>query len=351
MAGLAEASDLISSSAAAAGAAVVGLGPGWRGGSGVVVAEGRVLTAAHNLRADRPGVVFADGRRERAQVLGVDRDVDLAVLGVDTAGIDPLAPVRADASGAGTGAEAAGADASGAGTRDGSSPGIGALVVALARPGGRALRVTHGFVSTEQREVRGPRGRRIPAIEHTAPLPRGSSGGPLLDADGRLIGINVIRQDGGLIVAVDAVALAAEIERLGRGEAPARRRLGVAIAPPHVARRLRRSVGLPDATGVLVRAVEGGSPADAAGLQRGDLLVELDGKPLERIDALYAALDENADAIALGVLRGADRRDVRIDFGAGGAGGSGAGGSGAGGSGAGDAGGSGAGDADAGGAS
>jgi serine protease Do len=291
MAGLAEASDLISSSAATAGLAVVGLGPGWRGGSGVVVADGRVLTAAHNLRGEGARVVFADGRRERAQVLGVDRDVDLAVLAVDTADIAPLE------------------------VADGAGAGIGALVVALARPGGRALRVTHGFVSTDQREVRGPRGRRIPAIEHTAPLPRGSSGGPLLDADGRLIGVNVIRQEGGLIVAVDAVALAAEIERLGRGEAPTRRRLGIAIAPPHVARRLRRSVGLPDATGVLVRAVEEGSPADAAGLERGDLLVELDGKPLERIDDLYAALDANADAIELGVLRGADRRDVRIEFG------------------------------------
>jgi serine protease Do len=255
----------------------------------VVVADGRVLTAAHNLRRDRPGVVFADGRREQAGVLGVDRDIDLAVLGVDTGGVSPL--------------EAA--------TEVG---GLGLLVVALARPGGRALRVTHGFISTDQREVRGPRGRRIPAIEHTAPLPRGASGGPLLDADGRLVGVNVIRLDGGLIVAVDTVALAADIERLGRGQAPARHRLGVAVAPPHVARRLRRSVGLPDATGVLVRAVEDDSPAARAGLERGDLLVELDGRPLERIDDLYAALDTGGDALALGVLRGTDRRDVRVEF-------------------------------------
>jgi serine protease Do len=82
-----------------------------------------------------------------------------------------------------------------------------------------------------------------------------------------------------------------------------------------VARRLRRSVGLPDATGVLVRGVEDDSPAARAGLERGDLLVELAGKPLERIDDLYAALDTGSDAIELGVLRGADRRDVRIEFG------------------------------------
>src|SRR6476469_5938987 len=113
MAGLAEASEFIASTAAKAGEAVVGLGPGWRGGSGVVVADGRVLTAAHNLRRDQVSVVFADGRRERAEVLGVDRDVDLAVLAVDTAGIEPIA----------------------VGGDDGSR-GIGAVVVGLARPGG-----------------------------------------------------------------------------------------------------------------------------------------------------------------------------------------------------------------------
>jgi serine protease Do len=293
MSALLEASELIATTAEAAGSAVVGIGPGWRGGSGVVVAEGRVLTAAHNLRRERAGVVFGDGRREDAEVLGVDRDLDLAVLGLDTGGVAPLE---------------AGAELGG----------IGSVVVGLARPGGRALRVTHGFVSTDKREVRGPRGRRIPAIEHTAPLPRGSSGGPLLDAAGRLVGVNVIRLEGGLIVAVNTVALADEIERLGRGEAPARRRLGIAVAPAHVARRMRRSVGLPDATGVLVRAVESDSAAARAGLERGDLLVELNGEPLEKIDALYGALDApNVAAIELGVLRGTERRDVRIEFGGG----------------------------------
>src|SRR6478672_11277631 len=127
MTGLAETSELLAASATGAGASVVGLGPGWRGGSGVVIAEGRVLTAAHNLRGERAAVVFPDGRRERAEVLGVDRDVDLAVLGVDTGGAQPIE----------TAAEVGG---------------IGSLVVGLARPGGRALRVTHGFISTDQRQ-------------------------------------------------------------------------------------------------------------------------------------------------------------------------------------------------------
>jgi S1-C subfamily serine protease len=66
---------------------------------------------------------------------------------------------------------------------------------------------------------------------------------------------------------------------------------------------------------VLVRAVEDDSPAARAGLERGDLLVELNGKPLERIDDLYAALDGNGDALSLGVLRGTERRDVSVEFG------------------------------------
>jgi serine protease Do len=287
-----EASELIGRLAAHAGPSIVGIGPGWRGGSGVVIGEGRVLTAAHNVRGERVGVVFADGRKTEGGVAGVDRDLGLAVLEVDTADVPALAAADADPGG------------------------IGTLVVAAARPGGRALRVTAGFVSTDQREVRGPRGRRVAAIEHTAPLPRGSSGGPLLDADGRLLGINLIRLEGGLIVAVDTVALADEVARLGAGEAPARRRLGVSVAPPHVARRLRGAVGLADRTGILVRAVEGGSAADRAGLERGDLLVAAGGKELERIDDLYAALDApGAASIELTVLRGSEERAVTVELG------------------------------------
>jgi serine protease Do len=301
--------DLIQTTARAAGPAVVGLGPGWRGGSGIVIGTGRVLTAAHNLAREGAAVVFADGRRERARVVAVDRDLDLAVLELDTGDAPALRIAGADDADA---ADARGADAADAAGAD--AIGIGSAVIALARPGGRALRVTPGFVSSERRQVRGARGRRVPAIEHTAPLPRGSSGGPLLDAGGRLIGINLIRLEGGLIVALDAVALAADIARLGAGEAPRRRRLGIAVAPPHVARRLRRAVGLPEETGVLVRGVEEGSAAEQAGLERGDLIVALGGKPLEQIDDLYAALDAATDALELIVLRGTAERAVRVEF-------------------------------------
>ena len=201
---------------------------------------------------------------------------------------------------------------------DGTEVPVGRAVLALANPGGRGLRVTPGFVSSAARSFRGPRGRRIPgAIEHTAPLPRGSSGGPLIDTDGRLLGINSVRVDGGLILAVPADASVKErVEALGRGERPKALRLGIAIAPPRVARRLRRAVGLPERDGILVRAVEEGSAAERAGLERGDLIVAAGGNELERIDALYEALDaaRAGGTLELTIVRGADERNVTVTF-------------------------------------
>jgi serine protease Do len=192
-------------------------------------------------------------------------------------------------------------------------------VLALANPGGRGLRVTLGFVSSEGRSFRGPRGRRIGgAIEHTAPLPRGSSGGPLVDVEGRLLGLNALRLDGGLILAVPATAAVKErAARLARGEAPASPRLGVAVAPPRVARRMRRAVGLPERDGLLVRAVEDGSPAARAGIERGDLLVSAGGRELDGVDALYESLDavaKEGGTIDLTIVRGTEERPVTVEF-------------------------------------
>src|SRR3954451_10578957 len=102
MTAISETSDAIGRLAADAGPGVVGIGPGRRGGSGVVVAPGRVLTAAHNLRGEGAGVVFADGRRERAVVVGFDRDLDLAVLDVDTRDAPVIEAAEADAVAIGT---------------------------------------------------------------------------------------------------------------------------------------------------------------------------------------------------------------------------------------------------------
>jgi serine protease Do len=284
----------IAATAERVGPSVVGLGRGWGLGSGVVIGEGHVLTSAHNLRRDEVTVAFADGRRARAEVAATDPDLDLAVLDVDTG------------------------DSPSIEWEPGDRPAIGTPVLALANPGGRGLRVTLGFVSSGERSFRGPRGRRIRgAIEHTAPLPRGSSGGPLVDTDGRLVGLNALRLEGGLILAVSATEGVKERAlRMARGEASSRARLGVAVAPPRLARRMRRAVGLPEREGLLVRAVEDGGPADSAGIERGDLLVAAAGRELAGVDALYEVLDavSPGDTIDLTVVRGTEERTVTAQF-------------------------------------
>jgi serine protease Do len=290
-----ELQDAIARAASTIGPGVVGFGRGWGRGSGVVVAPGRVLTTAHNLRSEEVVVSFPEGERVPGRVAGTDPDLDLAAVVVETGEVEPVRWEPAAA-----------------------SPAIGTPVIALANPGGRGLRATPGFVSSAGRTVRGSRGRSIEGcIEHTAPLPRGSGGGPLVDLDGRLLGFNAIRLDGGLIVAIPAgERLAERAERLWSGNAASPVRLGVAIAPTRVARRLRRAVGLPERDGLLVRSVAEHSAAQAAGIERGDLIVSAQGKPVERVDSLYEALDSLAegDTLALRVVRGTEERDVPVTF-------------------------------------
>jgi serine protease Do len=279
-----------------AGASVVGIGQRWGVGSGIVLGDGRVLTNAHNVRGDQVTVTFADGRTAEGSVAGHDIDGDLAVIEVDTAGAAALPWA------AGAGAE------------------LGLAVFALANPGGRGLRVTFGFVSGIERTFRGPRGRRITgSLEHTAPLLPGSSGGPVLNAAGQLLGINTHRLGEGFYLAIPAdEALRGRVDALGRGESAAPPpRLGVALAPGHVARRLRRSVGLPETEGVLIRGVEEDSPAAQAGLAQGDLIVAAAGRPVRDPDDLFDALQASATGgtIQLNVVRGADERTIEVRFG------------------------------------
>ena len=115
---------------------------------------------------------------------------------------------------------------------------------------------------------------------------------------GKFVGLNTNRIGEGFYLALPAdAALAARVDALGRGESPKRLRLGVAIAPSHVARRLRRSVGLAERDGILVRGVEEGSLAEAAGVEAGDLIVSAGGKPIGDADDLFDALGEPRAAV------------------------------------------------------
>jgi len=104
------------------------------------------------------------------------------------------------------------------------------------------------------------------------------------------------------------------VTALGRGESPTRRRLGVGLAPSHVARQLRRAVGLDERDGLLVRDVEDGSPAEKAGIVEGDLIVAAAGREVASADDLFDAIGSvAADAdLQVTLLRGMEERTVTI---------------------------------------
>ena len=290
---LEELQSAITSVADKAGTAVVGIGSRQRG-SGVVVADGRVVTNAHNVRGDEVTVTFGDGRSVRGRLAGIDVDGDLAVINVDTGGARAAAWGEGDALTVGT-------------------PVFGAA----ASPTG-GTRVTFGTVSAVARAFRGPGGRRIAgSVEHTAPLAPGSSGGPIFDAEGRLLGLNTNRLGEGFYLALPAdTALRERIDALGRGESTQRPRLGVAVAPSHIARRLRRSVGLPERDGLLVRGVEDDSPASKAGIVEGDLIVEVAGKAVTDADAMVETIAGATTPYEVRIVRGTEERTVTVGGGA-----------------------------------
>jgi serine protease Do len=275
------------------GPSVVRIGRGGGRGCGVVVGDALVATNAHNLRDRTTTVTFADGREAQGEVVAADLDGDLAVLRVDTAGAPAV-------------------------RWSGAAAATGDVVFAVARSAAGGVRVSFGMVSATERAFRGPRGRRIRgSLEHTAPLPRGSSGSPVVDATGGVVALSTHRIGDGFYLALPADDdLRSRIDALAAGQVRHRPRLGVGLAPASAARRLRRSVGLPERDGLLVRGVEPGSPAEAAGLAEGDLLVSAAGRALATVDDLYDALEtvEPGAAVDVVVVRGTEERTVTVRF-------------------------------------
>lgn len=273
---------------------VVRVGRGGGRGAGIVFAPGVVLTSAHNLRGSEVTVGFAGGRSTVGEVRGADAEGDVAVVAADTEGVAPLAWAEAP-------------------------PRIGQVVFSVGRlAGSGAPRVTAGAVSAVGAVFRGPRGRLVSdAFEHTALVGRGSSGGPVVDAAGRLAGINTHRPGDGFYLAIPASAsLRERVEALTRGESPAQRRLGVALTPPALAERLRSAVGLEQRAGLLVREVADGSAAALAGVRRGDLIVAAGGVAIASFDDLTAALDSVGDdgRLAVTVVRGSEEVALEVTF-------------------------------------
>ena len=272
-------------------AAVVTIGRDGRG-SGFVVAPDRVVTNAHNLRDRSTLVTFGDGRSVQGRVVGADATADLVVLDVETADAPTLSWADQEVT-------------------------TGAAVFAVARtPHGS--RVTVGFVSGVGRSFQGPRGRAITnSIEHTAPMGRGSSGGVLVDANGHVVGINTHRVGEGFYLAQSASSnLHRAVTRLADGHSPRRLLLGVSLAPSDVAQKLRRSVGLPERAGILVRGVAEGGPAALADIREGDLIVAAGANAVTSADDLAEVLSghDGDTPLTMALVRGSDELDVSVSF-------------------------------------
>jgi serine protease Do len=269
------------------GPSVAGVRWGGRRGSGVVVAQDRVVV----LRRSNAGpieVALAGQQPREGELVGSDRRRAIAVVVVPTG--DAAAPAWADG-----------------------AAGIGDAVFALANPGATGLRATEGRVSSEPLTVRGRHGRAVEGvIEHTAPLPRGAGGGPLVDAAGALLGLNVLRADPGFLLALPAAVVRPAVERILAGREEEGGRLGVALVPARASRRMRAAVGLPERDGLLVRGVEDGGPAELAGVRAGDLLIGLGGTDLHGVEDVFAALDAAENAVELRLIRGTEELDVSV---------------------------------------
>jgi S1-C subfamily serine protease len=264
-------------------------------GSGFVFTpDGFILTNSHVVHdATRIEAAFPDGRRLGAQLVGDDPDTDLAVLRVEP--------------GAGAVAELG----------DSGTLRVGQLVVAIGNPLGFESTVTAGVVSALGRSFRSTTGRLIDDVIQTdAALNPGNSGGPLVDARGRVVGVNtaVILPAQGICFAVGINTAKFVTGQLIRHGKIRRGWIGVAGKNVPLLRLAQRAHGLESRSGVLVTGVEPDSPAARAGLASGDLIVGFDGKAVTGIDDLHRLLvTERIGARAtLDVLRNADKLALAI---------------------------------------
>ena len=261
------------------------------GGSGsgfLFTPDGLILTNSHVVhRAADIAVTLTDGRRTQADLVGEDPDTDLAVLRIDAPG---LVPVRLG---------------------DSRALRVGQVVIAIGNPYGFQYSVTAGVVSALGRSLRAQSGRLIDDIIQTdAALNPGNSGGPLVTAQGEVVGVNtaVILPAQGLCFAVPVYTAKLVAGRLIKDGKIRRGYIGVGGQNVPIPRRLVRAHHLPGETGILVVSVEDGSPAKGAGLAEGDVIIRYGERPVAGIDDLHRLLIDEAVGVpsTLLVLRGAE---------------------------------------------
>jgi serine protease Do len=271
-------------------------GPARGMGSGFIVSpDGVILTNAHVVAdADEVTVKLTDKREFKAKVVGLDKLTDVAVLRIDAGNLPALRlgdPAR---------------------TR------VGEWVVAIGSPFGFENSVTAGIVSAKSRSLASD--SYVPFIQTDVAINPGNSGGPLLNLDGEVIGINsqIYSRSGGyqgvsFAIPID-VAMNIEQQLLKDGKV-SHGRMGVTIQ--EVSQSLAESFGLKNTAGALVSSVEKGSPAAAAGLEPGDIILKLNDTVIGRsseLPPLVAALKPGTQ-VRLHVWRKGASRDLALSVG------------------------------------
>ena len=291
-------SSAVMAAVAKAGPAVVHIGvrkgrtPAGVGSGLVVASDGLILTNSHVVSGSTAiEVSMADGQKSPARVIGEDPHSDIAVLRTD---VHLKAPSLS--------------------FFDSKSIKPGQLAIAIGNPLGFEQTVTAGVVSATGRSMRSQTGRLIDNVIQTdAALNPGNSGGPLVDSRGRVMGINmaVIRGAQGICFSVAAnTALYVLTQVLQHGRVR-RASLGIEGAATPIPRHLARFAGVDQAAGVRVLNVIKNGPAEAAGIQSGDLLIAVDDAAVLGIDDLLRLLNhERVDqSVRVSLLRKGERRD------------------------------------------
>ncbi|TMG10497.1 MAG: PDZ domain-containing protein [Chloroflexi bacterium] len=261
-----------------------------RPATGIVWGSNLVLTAEHVIEHDEAIQVSAGGTAVKASVAGRDPGTDLALLKTDGLTAAPLA-------------RAASAEVR-----------IGHLVLAVGRTS--ELQVTLGIVSGLSGAFRSWRGGETERlIQTTAELLPGFSGGPLLDGDGRVIGINSWNFGRGVTRAIPIETAATVAENLQTHGRIRRAYLGLGAQPVRLGEALRSQLG--QESGLLVVTVEAGGPAAKSGLMQGDTLVKVDGDPVRQLDELFGKLRglDVGSTHRFGVVRGGELKDVSVSVG------------------------------------
>jgi serine protease Do len=262
-------------------------------GSGVVIRpDGYVLTNEHVVvQAEKIFVQLSDDRKLSARLVGADSDSDLAVLKVDDGKSLPYLPL---------------------GNSDDLM--IGETVIAIGNPFGLSHTVTTGVVSAINRSLNTDGRMYYDFIQTDASINPGNSGGPLLNIKGELIGINTAiygkAQGIGFAIPISrAKRIVQELITHGAVEAP-----WIGLVVQTLTPELAYHFSLKERQGALVRGVESGSPAAKAGLQRGDVLLSLNGRPLHSAEEYLQREREfsSGDTIKLRVLRGRNEEDIAV---------------------------------------